>query len=732
MKELYRTPFDIDDNGMYCAGNIIVYDELLSVKIEEKELKSYTFKDIKEFLITSNIGCSTLEIKFINDDSARLCRFTQSCLKVVSEFVTVTNYYINTGNYEPLHTEHVVCKKCGRTLVDNLDFCIKCSKKGSIFKSFYSISKKFLPILFLCGLITLGSKIFLLIVPYINRLLVDGYLINPQDKNFGDTNPVTMVLLLCGAMLVSYIMMRVFDIIASLIRNRLSANFTNELRIKLYTKIQLLSMSSVSRRTTGELIKRVSGDTNEVIGFINQTAVYMIESLALFVGVSIYLFITRPIIAIFVFLPVPLTFFVISRFWNFIHRCYEQQWISSSRSNSILHDIVKGIRVVKSFGTEEQEINKFKKARLKVAEIATRNERIWSILFPIISFVITSSEFFILYFGSQAVLGSSIFGNAMTVGELMQIMTYISYIYSQLSWMTFLPRSIASAATSMAKINDILEEKVEIESGENAQTPIIEGNISFKNATFGYKTYEPILKNLSLDIKKGEMVGIVGRSGVGKSTLINLIMRLYDINTGKLEIDGISIKDISKKTLNDSIGVVFQETFLFAGSIYDNLLYANPEATIEDIIAAAKIANAHEFIIRLPDSYNTFIGENGYSLSGGERQRIAIARAVLRDPAILILDEATASLDTETESKIQEALQRLIKGRTTIAIAHRLSTLRNADRLIVMDKGVIAEQGTHTELLQKKGIYYNLVMAQKQTTKMAGFSENVLEASAAS
>ena len=427
--------------------------------------------------------------------------------------------------------------------------------------------------------------------------------------------------------------------------------------------------------------------------------------------------------ALFVFLPIPFVFFAISRLRTFINRCYEKQWVASSRATGILHDIISGIRVVKAFGTEENEINKFKKAESKVTEIAIRNERIWSILFPIIGFLLTCSEFLVLYFGGQSVLGNYSSGNPMTIGELMQIMTYITLIYSQMRWMTYLPRDFARATTSMAKINDIMDEKIEIESCENAQTPVIQGNISFKNTTFGYKAYEPIIKNITLDITKGEMVGIVGYSGVGKTTLINLIMRLYDVNTGELNIDNINIKNISKKTLNESIGVVFQETFLFAGSIYENLLYANPKASPEDIIAAAQTANAHEFIIRLPDAYNTIIGENGYTLSGGERQRIAIARAVLRNPAILILDEATSSLDTETESKIQEALQRLIKGRTTIAIAHRLSTLRNANRLIVMDKGSIAEQGTHKDLLQQKGIYYNLVMAQKQTTKMADVNQ---------
>ena len=227
-----------------------------------------------------------------------------------------------------------------------------------------------------------------------------------------------------------------------------------------------------------------------------------------------------------------------------------------------------------------------------------------------------------------------------------------------------------------------------------------------------------MLKNVDLTIKPGEMVGLVGPSGAGKSTVINLMLRLYDPNSGAIYLDGIDLKEMAQQDLHGNMGVVFQETFLFCGSVYDNITYAREDATREEVIAAAKAANAHDFIMKLPDGYNTILGENGHTLSGGERQRIAIARAILKNPKILILDEATSSLDPETESKIQEALARLVKNRTTIAIAHRLSTLRHADRLVVIDKGKIAEVGTHTELLEKKGIYYRLVVAQRQTAKL--------------
>ena len=251
----------------------------------------------------------------------------------------------------------------------------------------------------------------------------------------------------------------------------------------------------------------------------------------------------------------------------------------------------------------------------------------------------------------------------------------------------------------------------------------IEGTITLEDVSFGYDKTQYVLKHISAEIKPGEMIGIVGKSGVGKSTLINLVMRMYDVSEGAIKIDGIDIRDISQESLRSQIGVVLQETFLFSGTIYDNIAYAKPGATRDEVITAAKIAGAHSFIMKLPNAYNTKVGERGQTLSGGERQRVAIARALLHNPRILILDEATASLDTETEKQIQDALQKLIADRTTLAIAHRLSTLRNATRILVLDKGELAEMGTHEELMRKRGIYYGLVMAQRQMSRMPSKKE---------
>ena len=294
----------------------------------------------------------------------------------------------------------------------------------------------------------------------------------------------------------------------------------------------------------------------------------------------------------------------------------------------------------------------------------------------------------------------------------MQFVSYAGMLLGPLSWMSFLPRQIIRMTTSLDRIYDILDEKPKIVNTKSAIKKRINGDISIKDAVFGYRSHEPVLEGIDLEVKSGEMIGLVGASGTGKSTLINVIMRLYDIDEGSITVDGIDIKDYDIADYHNQIGVVLQETFLFAGTVLDNICFARPDATMEDIIKAAKSANAHEFICKLPDGYNTYIGEKGHMLSGGEKQRIAIARAILGDPRILILDEATSALDTESEYQIQEALERLRKGRTTFAIAHRLSTLRCADRIAVINDHKIAELGTHNELLKQRGIYYGLVMAQ--------------------
>lgn len=710
----YSLNYDLTLSGDLCKGQLIYRNGALEAVDDDTVVYSIPIKEVNELKLTSNVGCAFIECKH-NDEDRMLCRFTMGYLYDAGEFCKIINYYIQNGcdaGDISAEKEVTVCPECGRRLIQNTNVCFFCVKKLQIYKKAFNLMADFKRPLIIMALLLALSNLLYILTPVLNRILIDDYL-KPRRGSIYE------IALLCGIMFLLRAGGEVIFIFSSRISTKTSGSIANTLRCSLYSKVQQLSMSSMSRKTSGDLMKRITQDTQKVRDFIIDQGRWAFERVFAFVAVAVILFVSSPALAIMVFVPIPLAIFIINRFWSFIFKRYNKQWILQSRSNAILHDIIKGIRVVKTFGNEDREIAKFDKSCKVLADVSSENEKLWSKIFPTLGFLIGTGEFLVLYFGGKAVMGRE-----LSIGELVQFTMYLAFIYEPLRWMTQIPRWVADLTASLVKLFEILDEELEIKDSEEMVEPEIRGAIDFKDVVFGYKSYEPVLKNITLDIKPGEMIGIVGPSGVGKSTFINLIMRLYEINGGSISIDGTDIKSISQKSLHESIGVVFQETFLFAGSLYENITYAKPDATYDEVIAASKIANAHEFIIKLPDAYNTLVGENGYTLSGGERQRIAIARAVLRNPSILILDEATASLDVETEGKIQEALSRLTKGRTTIAIAHRLSTLRNADRLIVLDKGHLAEIGSHVELLRNKGIYYKLVMAQRQTAKLKDGSES--------
>jgi len=704
----YTFAYDLDMD-MESGGGTLSFAENGTIHVEGGAVPSFTIEVnmIDEALVKAGVGCALLYIKQKEGMGDKiLCRFTMSGLKKAGEFCKVVNFYIQSGTaHIPEDIEPQVCEKCGRPLVEEINVCVFCYDKLSVLLRAISYLRPYASKVISAQVLLMVASVLYLIIPVINRFLIDNHL-RPQVGTLGQ------LAFLGGAMLLARGLGEVIFIINSRIYNRATIMYCNDIRVLAYEKLQSHSMASFSKRTPGDLIRRIMDDTAMIREFITDLGRWAIEQVVMFIVVLTILLFTNWRLTLLAFIPVPVVMLFLSQFWAFIRSRFERQWRQNSRCSSILHDIIRGIRTVKSFGNEKVEIEKFAEANRSLAQISSDNEAIWARLFPLLTFFTGIGEFVILIFGGYAVINGT-----MSLGVMVQFIMYVGFIYGPLRWLVSFPRWLANATTSMVKVFEILDEEPEIAEQANPNNVPISGGVGFDNVSFGYKSYEPVLKGIDLDIKPGEMIGLVGKSGVGKSTLINLLMRLYDPNNGRVMINNTDIREISPKYLHENIGVVFQDSFLFAGTFYENIVYAKEDATYEEVIAASKAANAHDFIMKSSDGYNTLIGEGGQDLSGGERQRLSIARAIIKNPDILILDEATSSLDVETEAAIQESLSRLVEGRTTIAIAHRLSTLRNADRLVVLDKGAVAEVGTHTELLRKQGIYYNLVMAQRRSSR---------------
>ena len=698
-----------DDSYVRCDGIAAFLRDRFLLYRDGKRVLDIPHGEIDSFTFRQGIGCVFTEYKDKGGADHILCRGAMQYLDTFAAVIKEMNRYLEG---KPIHYEYEkeldrVCPKCGRPYRAGSTICDFCVDKKSYLKRLWQVAHPYRFYIYGSIAFYFVIALFNLLPPYLNRVLVDDFI-------QADTKPVATQFVL---VLVSILAVHIFANLLSIIRSILLIKASNKLVVRMremiFNKIQMLSISRISKRTAGELMNRVSGDTRQLTQFLTGDLGDIIEQAVTLIAVSAILFAYDWRLALMILLPAPIVMYTNRLFWSFMGRMYHRQWTLESRSSTILHDIFSGIRVVKAFGMEHRETERFDKVIAEQRDTSIRNERFYGVFSPIMSFFMGIGEFFLLYY-----VGNRILGGTMTIGEMSQFSAYVGIIYGPLRWMSTFPRRFVRFLTSVVKIFDVIDEDPEIKDKSDAVDHKIEGYITFDHVSFGYNNTTNVLRDINVEIKPGEMIGIVGKSGVGKSTLINLVMRMYDVNEGSLKIDGIDIRDISQDSLRSQIGVVLQETFLFSGTIYDNIAYAKPSATPDEVITAAKLAGAHQFIMKLPNAYNTKVGERGHTLSGGERQRVAIARALLHNPRILILDEATASLDTETEKQIQDALQQLIADRTTLAIAHRLSTLRNATRILVLDKGELVEIDTHEELMRKKGIYYGLVMAQRQMSKM--------------
>lgn len=622
------------------------------------------------------------------------------------------------GEIDPEDTrEAKFCPKCGMRYPDsNRRVCPNCMEKGKLLVRMFSFFAKYRGRLLLMLLSLVLLTVMSIVTPYLTGAFFYDEVLDLAGDFYGD------ILFAVGLMVAT----RVLNMLASTLNNCITAyvaaGMVFDLKKTIFASIKRLSLNFFTGRQTGGLMTQVNEDSNTIYMFFCDILPYFVVNVVKIAVLAVLLFLIEPKLALLGLATVPLYFLMMRAVYRREKKLHAVRFAGSRQLNSFLSDILSGMRIVKAFAREKDEIQRFSAKNEKLAD----SEQDLSVYHNYAGHIAGM----LLYIGSLTALGVGGWmvmtkqGN-MTYGLLTTFLSYMSMIYSPLHFFADMANRSSDCTNAMQRLFEIMDARPEVVESENAIAPAdLGGGVEFHNVSFSYSKGRRIIDKVSFSVPEGSILGIVGHTGAGKSTLANLLMRLYDVEDGEIRVGGYNVKDLKFSSLYDHIAIVSQETYLFMGTILENISYARPDATFEEVIEAAKCAGAHDFIMKLPDAYHTKVGFGYQDLSGGERQRLSIARAVLKNPKILILDEATAAMDTATERRIQEALAELIKGKTTIMIAHRLSTLRDADQLVVIERGRVAESGTHGELLSREhGIYKKLYDLQMEALKNAGIVE---------
>jgi ABC-type multidrug transport system fused ATPase/permease subunit len=551
------------------------------------------------------------------------------------------------------------------------------------------------------ALLLVGRAGLELVPPLFQKEIIDEIITARNLKYLG-----VMISALIGV----YALNQLIQIGDNYVRHALGEKFIFDLRVRLYAYLQKLSLSFFERTSTGELMSRVTNDLSALEHFVTHgSALTAVDFLRLIGGVII-LFVLDYRLAALVMIPVPILALAFRHYNTRIRPVYRRVRARLGDINAKLQDNLSGIRVIQAFAREDLEYKRFSRESERYYQARVKGIRYWSIFFPAIRFFGAMGTVIVLGVGSIMVVNGQ-----LTLGTLVAFLAYIATIYDPINRLTEVDNIFQEAIAAGERIFELLDEVTEVKDAPNAiDLPAIQGELIFDQVHFRYGEGDQVLHAINFTMAPGEMVALVGPSGAGKTSIANLICRFYDPFKGQVSIDSYNVRDIKLSSLRRQVAVVLQDSFLFNNTIAENLYYGKPDATEDELIAAARAANAHEFIMQLPDGYDTEIGERGVRLSGGQKQRLALARAILADPRILILDEATSSVDAEAEYLIQQALERVLKGRTALVIAHRLSTIRNADKIIVLDRGRIAEIGNHEDLMQRGGLYNQLYQRQME------------------
>ncbi len=715
-----------DEKGLYTAQ----FDEPVIPKKNKKKLEfkptllklnCIPIGEIDEIFTEQYLATGQLTYKY-NGEYYSLCHFSIGSLEHADNFKKIFNVLKEGKDYSQYLnniTEHT-CEKCGTPVSKGTKYCKDCvNKKSTVVRLFSFFGDFKYKMLFMIAGVLLSSAITIIIPQFSTQKLYDEVL------NANNTAPYDVLLDGLISIVFTMIILRASHQILTFIYQYIVAGMlpyvVYNIKLKIFKAMQSLSVGFYTHKQTGSLMERVTRDANNIYWFFVDGFPYLISSALTVLGIITIMFFTSvklTLLIIFVALCIGVVYPLMEKKFRKLHH---RVWTQHAQITSKVSDNINGHRIIKAFSKESDETESFNKISNKLKDAEIRSSNAEGTFYPILAAVV--------YFLGAIILGvggiMAVTTNEITVGELLTFVIYLQMLEGPIEFLSWITNWWARCVDSAQRVFEIMDTEPDVKDKEN---PVIlddfKGSVELCELQFEYEPAQPIIKNISFKLETGEMLGIVGKTGAGKTTISNLIARLYDPKAGVVKIDGYDVKDLSSKQLRQNIGIVSQDFFLLMGTIADNIRYAKPDASYDEVIAAAKAASAHGFISKLPDGYETWVGSGGQDLSGGERQRISIARTIIQNPKILILDEATAAMDTETERNIQNSISALKSGRTTIAIAHRLSTLRDADKLAVIDDGECIEFGTYPELMEKKGAYYSMFKLQEEALRFIGVGEN--------
>lgn len=706
---------DLTDAFLFGDVWLLLKDRTLYKLQPDSRIETYPLQENDELVV--EIAATTLAVALKRAEELHMiCRGSNAMHKRFGAFTGAATKLLRGEEITEARSgwkQEDNCPKCGRPYRDDTRICPHCVNKAHVLRRLLSYAgryKKYIAFILSFIIITTAFEI---VLPYFSGTVLFDEVLNRESPHYG------RIFLLVGFLAVLQLLSMCFTIIYGRKNSRFANEVVYNMRTDVFSSMQRLSIKYFIDKETGALMTRVNSDAEEVQWFMLDGIPFLIVNFLKLLGVAAVMIAMKPALSVLILIPAPFIVLFFRHYLPKFDRMYSKSFRFKSAMTSRMNDSFTGVRVVKAFGKEQTENTSFTGRSRAFGDIQAQINRKSGTVFPIVSLAMWMGSLIIYIFGGRLIIDGK-----MGFGQLTSLVGYVGMIYGPLEWLTNTVQQFASAMNSANRIFEIIDARSII---KEAETPKIienfEGRVTFDQVNFSYLPNRPVLKNISFEAAPGEHIGIVGPSGAGKSTLINLIARLYDTESGKICFDGVNIRELSLTWLHQQVGTVLQDTYLFMGTVFDNIAYTKPSATREEVMNAAKMADAHDFIMKMDDGYDTWIGTGGKGLSGGERQRISLARAILKNPKILILDEATSAVDTRTELHIQKALAMLSKGRTTFNIAHRLSTLRDADRLVVIENGNLVEMGTHAEIYALEGVYYRLYQIQKDALKMRGLQE---------